>query len=891
MNSQANDSLFKHGATWVRADFHLHTKEDKEFIYADDENVYNSNYVAALEQEGIKLGVITNHNKFDIGEFRGLRSTAKKKGIGLLPGVELSINDGANGIHTLIVFSDAWLEDGKDYINQFLQVAFDGKLPQDYENKNGRTTLSLPEIIKKLEECYRKYQRDSFLIFAHVEQSSGLWNELDGGRLEELGKDALFRRRTLGFQKVRTYDGAGKERPCRTKVQGWLKDWYPAEVEGSDPKSIDGADNGIGKGEACYVKLGELNFEAVKFALADWQNRVAKEIPQHKASHIRSIRFEGGILNGERLCFSPELNTLIGIRGSGKSSILEAVRYVLNIPFGDKAQDTRYKEDAVRHLLGSGGKAIIEARDGYGQEFTVSRILGEMPNVYLGGKLQPGVSIRETVLRRPIYFGQKDLSSTGEGFEKDLVEKLVGEKLLAVRLKITEQQQRLRDVVKAYEGLKNIGEQKKEYQSQLADAEFRLKKFREYGLEEKLEKISGFQRDAQTIKRTNEKVGEFIDGLRGFIAEFEDDLKNARSYDSNQNKEFFKEYFAEYALLLKEFEKLPNIIQSSRAIKERLDGKQGEFAQRLENLREEFAQIKRNLAEELKQAGATELQTDDFLQQQQRKNKAEQMLSVFEKQEKLKDSVWESLLGMMDALNELWREEFNLVKGELERVNGRHQAFKIEAKFKGDKDAAFEFMQQLFRGSAIRESTLRGVFDEYAGQGGFGGLFKDWSHAREKFGARPDVFERFFFEHLADFLTYQIPNKFSILYHGRGLKRHSIGQRASALIIYILSQKENDVIIIDQPEDDLDNQTIYEDVIKLVQEMKKNTQFIFATHNANFPVLGDAEQIIVCQYQDEIIKANCGSIDHGTIQKEIIGIMEGGETAFNKRKEIYNLWK
>jgi hypothetical protein len=109
------------------------------------------------------------------------------------------------------------------------------------------------------------------------------------------------------------------------------------------------------------------------------------------------------------------------------------VRYALDIPRGEKAQDTKYKDELIRHTLGSGGKVTLTACDVYGQEFTISRIFREAPNVYLDGKLQPGVSIRETVLRRPIYFGQKDLSSTGEGFETDLVEKLVGEAAHAAR--------------------------------------------------------------------------------------------------------------------------------------------------------------------------------------------------------------------------------------------------------------------------------------------------------------------------------------------------------------------------------------------------------------------------------------------------------------------------
>ncbi len=129
------------------------------------------------------------------------------------------------------------------------------------------------------------------------------------------------------------------------------------------------------------------------------------------------------------------------------------------------------------------------------------------------------------------------------------------------------------------------------------------------------------------------------------------------------------------------------------------------------------------------------------------------------------------------------------------------------------------------------------------------------------------------------------------MYRGKELQHHSLGQRASALILFVLSQKENDLIIIDQPEDDLDNQTIYEDVIKLIREMKPNAQFIFATHNPNIPVLGDAELVHACAFIDDKVQVDSGSVDTPQVQQTIIRIMEGGKEAFHRRKEIYQIWK
>ena len=194
----------------------------------------------------------------------------------------------------------------------------------------------------------------------------------------------------------------------------------------------------------------------------------------------------------------------------------------------------------------------------------------------------------------------------------------------------------------------------------------------------------------------------------------------------------------------------------------------------------------------------------------------------------------------------------------------------------------------MFRGSKLRETTFQYIVDNYAD---FCSVYKDLGNVLTGIGNAAPIFQEYFQKNLPVLLTWQVPNRFVIKYQGKELKRHSLGQRASALILFVLSQKDNDVIIIDQPEDDLDNQTIYEDVIKLIRDLKPQTQFIFATHNANFPVLGDAEQVFSCQYADDKMVINTGSIDCPALQQEIVKIMEGGEEAFNRRKEIYQIWK
>jgi len=831
-----------------------------------------------LKNAKIRVGLISNHNKFDVGEFSALRKTAKNQEIFLIPGVELSVNDGKNGIHTLVVFSDQWLEDGKDYINQFLHIAFEGKTPSEYEQENGRSSLGLIDTIKKLEG----YHKDFLLIFAHVEDRSGLFHELDGGRIMELGKDEIFQRRALGFQKVRTHDVP--DRKCRVKVQEWLKDAYPAEVEGSDCKSI----GKIGQGEACYLKIGDFTFEAVKYALLDYPNRVSKTPLKHEGSHILNVSFDGGVMDGQTIRFSPELNTLIGIRGSGKSSILEAVRYALDIPFGEKTLDTEYKTRLVDHVLGSGGKVTVLAMDRRGQAYEIRRINGEMPDVYIDSVLQPGISIRETVVHKPIYFGQKDLSSTGEGFEKDLVEKLVGEKLVGIRSRIEAQRQSLSETVEKLKKLSAVGEKKKEYEAKKQDAEFRLKFYRDHGVEEKLQKQVDFDTDSQKCSRVVSFVKSYLSDMEAFVNQYEDDLKNQRVYTSKQNKAFFDTFFALYDELIISFEQIRQALSDGRKTSAELQQKAGEFEKLKNSLKEEFAEIERKLAEQLRKSGAHAIRPDEFRKLRRTVEQASQMLKALDKQESSRRSLTEELLKELADLNELWRGEYKTIQSELDKVNKSHSSLEIKVEFKANKAAFVAFMKDIFRGSRIRETTFSSFAEAFSD---FGAMYKEFDKAKMTVGASAQVFEEFFTNNLSALLTWQVPDRFTIEYRGKELKHHSLGQRASALILFVLSQQENDVIIIDQPEDDLDNQTIYEDVIKLIRSLKPKTQFIFATHNANFPVLGDGEQVLSCAYSDNQIHLISGSIDCPKLQQEIVDIMEGGEEAFKQRKRIYEIWK
>jgi len=113
----------------------------------------------------------------------------------------------------------------------------------------------------------------------------------------------------------------------------------------------------------------------------------------------------------------------------------------------------------------------------------------------------------------------------------------------------------------------------------------------------------------------------------------------------------------------------------------------------------------------------------------------------------------------------------------------------------------------------------------------------------------------------------------------------SRGQKCTALLPILLARRDNP-LIIDQPEDNLDNHFIFETVVNAVQRMKRRRQMIFITHNANIPVLAEAELVLVMTSDGRV-----GTIEkRGTVdecREQIIDLLEGGREAFELRSKRY----
>ncbi len=857
--------MFENGLTWVKADFHLHTHKDKEFKYLGEDNSFVKDYIARLKSEHISVGVITNHNKFDEGEYKALKKSGRKEGILILPGVELSVKE-ANGIHTLIVFNpEEWIANGENFIAHFLTEAFAGIA--NAENRNTRCKFDLRDVIESLDS----YGKDYFIVFAHVDQGSGLMQECSGGLLESLSQINKFRDRVLALQKVRKAETMDTFKRCLG--------YSCAQVEGSDPKSI----TDVGHCErATYLKIGNLSYGSVKFALIDSQNRVSGVVPQLKHGIIESISFAGGKLDGETIYISPELNTLIGIRGSGKSSILEVLRYAFNI---QPESDKEYKDELVKSVLGSGGQITVRVCDKFGKKYEIRRIYGERPNILDEGGNDLGISI-DQILKNVLYFGQKDLSQSSS-YELQLLDHLVGNRVGNIRQELEGYHAEIETAIKHLLDIGSIPTEIEELNTQKSNCEHSLQIFEERGVADKLKKQTEYGLDRQKMNDVKKDIDNDIVAIETLIARIVTRKDSLDGYKSEYNAELIEAATSVLESISTEFDSVKSSLVRIKGLRDEFSSIQTKLDEKMELLKGEFAEIKR-------QIGDTELDVDVYPQLKANLESVKAKISDLVKKMGSQDTLKKDLRTSMRKRNELLAREFAAYEAEVKAINESQPELSVELTFKGDKDNLRELLKNAFRGSNLKDSKRQMLSEAFSDFLALiddiildnGQKCKEILSENEFVKVKEKVLSQY-----AELIRKTTPNKVEIKYHGKLLKHHSLGQRASALVLFILTQNENDVIIIDQPEDDLDNKVIYDEVIKAIRGKKTDIQFLFATHNANIPVLGDAEKIVAADYNDGKITPIQGNIDSPETHKLIVDIMEGGQEAFARRQMIYTAWK
>jgi len=165
------------------------------------------------------------------------------------------------------------------------------------------------------------------------------------------------------------------------------------------------------------------------------------------------------------------------------------------------------------------------------------------------------------------------------------------------------------------------------------------------------------------------------------------------------------------------------------------------------------------------------------------------------------------------------------------------------------------------------------------GKGDFGGWFNKFLKGETE--KRPEYMDHLLCWFPEDGLQVEYSRK------GNGRNFQSIGQasagqRAAAMLAFLLAHG-GEPLVLDQPEDDLDNHLIYGLVVQQIRSNKQRRQLIIVTHNPNIVVNGDAELIHVLDFNNQCHVKQTGSLQEQDMRQEVCQVMEGGSEAFERR--------
>lgn len=277
-----------------------------------------------------------------------------------------------------------------------------------------------------------------------------------------------------------------------------------------------------------------------------------------------------------------------------------------------------------------------------------------------------------------------------------------------------------------------------------------------------------------------------------------------------------------------------------------------------------------------------------------RKQRNRKLLEIFREKQRLR-AYYETYYGAVQdflklhplAASERFQLTFNVSMAESrfsEAFLGRINRRKL-GPFMGDEEGAAEMKRLL--DNANFDSPLgtlrftRALFSKMAERDGKALLVKD---QLSKGVTTQEIYD---FVYSLGFLS----PIYNLRWDGKGLEQLSPGERGNLLLIFYLLVDQDDIpLVIDQPEENLDNQTVFKTLVPCIKDAKKRRQIVMVTHNPNLAVVCDAEQIICAEMQkdhENAVTYTSGSIEDPAINRRIVDILEGTRPAFDKRDDKY----
>ncbi|HFG3471235.1 TPA: TrlF family AAA-like ATPase [Escherichia coli] len=909
------------GSRWWKFDFHNHTPASDDYGKGPNQAQYmqitHKDWLLNYMRQGIDCVAVTDHNS---GAWidplkQALKELASEshedyRPLYLFPGVELTVQ---GNIHILAIFGeDKTTSDIDSLLGAVRYRGTKGK-------SDGCSECSAVEVIDEIARS------GGLAIPAHVDQASGLFTVCTGNTLEQvLDNKCVFAMEVTDLAKAKPQLYIGKN-----------LNW--AEILGTDSHHPSGTGNQRYPGSHfTWVKMSEPSYDGLRLALVDGalslkrSDNFTGDPNIHGQLAIESIVVDDAkyLGRGQSLTcqLNPWLNTIIGGRGTGKSTSLEFLRIALKrkgeIPKSLEKEFTKYsqtsKDRQDEGLLKDSTKITVGFRKDGGR-FRIT--WSNTDDIYsIEEETAPGVwcdSEGDIAQRFPVrIYSQKQIFELAKHPQALL--QVVDD---APEVNHRDWQLKWDELVSKYLSLRA---QEREVQAglqeesvtkgQLEDVKRKLDVFEKAGHADVLKAYQLRQNQSKAMDSwvtTWEDSAEQVRDISGSLLPAELDLQYF-DIGNADDKELF------------------DTIKDIRATFEKLQTEMNSIAQRIDDVKNSWNQTRSDLGIS-KRITAASHEYNTLLGQlsaadagdpsaygvlvKQRQDFEDKLKGFDKKRETLaqhQKSAEEYLVKLHEhrALITKLREDFlkdTLVGNSYVQINVIPFGNKITVEE--------EFRNLIGRSGGGFDRDI-GVVD--GDEGLLAYLTQDQSNTMDdkiekikssllaihendtmavesckdrRFvsliqGLTPEQIDRIQCWFPGDSLDirYSLKNGESF----KPVEQGSPGQKTAALLAFILSYG-NEPLILDQPEDDLDNHLIYDLIVTQLREIKQKRQVLVVTHNANIVVNGDAENVIALDIrsgQTRIVAQ--GGLQEPSIRDEICRVMEGGKEAFTQRYKRIN---
>ncbi len=621
---------------------------------------------------------------------------------------------------------------------------------------------------------------------------------------------------------------------------------------------------------------------------------------------IKSLEIKNSpFFQDTKIDFSDKLNCIMGGRGTGKSTIL----YLIKSSIFKNAEDDKDTYNILKNNLGTGEFSLeIEAADG--SFYRITKTFNDEPQPYKHPTLEycPIEKIFDEIECDFYETGKIEVIGRSENDRLKLLDKKVKKEIeeyitlipqLQIDLEANAQDiktynsrmQRIEESLIQYEGIEaDFESQKKQQPSGLKDEE--KSEFEDADVKEKGRKNE---------KRTNNKLIEFFSELRNEFEQKKNELndtllKAQAESDFFINKELMSNVLSQMEESIMSIQQnVENINKVITATLLSLESSSVKLVDKHELQQAEFIKIKQKFDAHREYINKYHLLSKRLDEKQTLVKDKHELL---ERREKLKTA----RKGLIKKLNDCKQSIF---KTRLEAVIQLNKSFDgaivINLTFSGITYQFEEKLREALKGSGLRYNELIPRIVQTFSTDEFASVIHGRDSDKLKTISGIDIarseslinslyesdaiyeIERMYCNDLPEFKL-RINEGPLVEENYRKSDELSMGQRCTTVLPIIFAVSVNP-LIIDQPEDNLDNKYISGKIHEIIKKQKEERQLILITHNPNIPVLSESEHNIFLMFDKKASVEKVGNVDE--VKSSIIELLEGGEIAFKRRKDTY----